>query len=223
VANRYFKSQFHYNFFVQPVILAGYADLQAPTRSSLVNQGVTLTAVAYGSTGNNVTYAITGGGTAGSEVVTVTGNAISIQIESGVSTVTQVRTAINASGAAAALVTATGTSGATVASPLAATALSGYVEQVSAFYMPGVASILQDPAAAGTFNITLSDIYPKLIHASYSLQAATAVDLVPQQKSEAVASTKIVVVRNLAAATPTNVSAAARLYMKLLLNNSSVL
>lgn len=42
-----------------------------------------------------VTIAYTSGGTAGSEVVTVTGNAISIKIASGTSTATQVRTAYN--------------------------------------------------------------------------------------------------------------------------------
>lgn len=41
------------------------------------------------------TIAYTGGGTAGSEVVTVVGTAISVQIQSGVSTATQVQTAIN--------------------------------------------------------------------------------------------------------------------------------
>lgn len=42
-----------------------------------------------------ITY--TSGGTAGSEVVTVTGTAISIQIQSGVSTATQIQTAFNKS------------------------------------------------------------------------------------------------------------------------------
>lgn len=72
---------------------------------------------------NTITVAYTAGGTAGSEVVTVVGQAISVQIASGVSTVTQVRTAVNASAAAAALVTATGTSASTV-STTAATAIT---------------------------------------------------------------------------------------------------
>jgi hypothetical protein len=222
MANRYFRSQFLYSFLGQPVSICGYMDLVAPVKASLVNQGVTLTAVAYGSSGANVTYALTAGGTAGAEVVSVTGSAISVQIESGVSTVTQVRTAINASVAAAALVTATGTSGVAVTAPLAATALSGYTEAVSSFFGPGVASIAQDPAAAGTYLITLRDVYNKLVAPKYELQAASAVDLVPQQKSEAVSSTKIVSVRLLAGATATDPGAAARLYFDLKLNNSSI-
>jgi len=89
--------------------------------------GVTYTAVALASglnsAGNAYTVAYTAGGTAGAEVVTVVGTAISVQIQSGVSTITQVRTAVNASGAAAAIVTATGTS-ATVVTTVAATAIS---------------------------------------------------------------------------------------------------
>lgn len=50
----------------------------------------------------SVTY--TGGGTAGAELVTVNGTAITVQIQSGVSTATQIRTAVIASVAATALV-----------------------------------------------------------------------------------------------------------------------
>lgn len=50
----------------------------------------------------SITY--TGGGTAGSEVVTVSGNDISVQIQSGVSTADQVKNAVNASVAASAIV-----------------------------------------------------------------------------------------------------------------------
>lgn len=99
----------------------------AETAATLTKGGVTYTAVAnLGAGGNSITVAYTAGGTAGAEVVTVTGTAISVQIESGVSTITQVRTAVNAAAAAAALVTATGTSG-TAVSSATATALTGGV------------------------------------------------------------------------------------------------
>lgn len=89
----------------------------AETAASRAIGGVTYTAVAnLGAGGNSITVAYTAGGTAGAEVVTVVGNAISVQIASGTSTITQVRTAVNASAAAAALVTATGTSATTVSS-----------------------------------------------------------------------------------------------------------
>jgi hypothetical protein len=84
------------------------------TAATLTKGGVTYTAVATDNTGNLISVAYTGGGTAGSEVVSVVGNAISVQIQDGVSTITQVRTAVNASVPAAALVTASGTSGTAV-------------------------------------------------------------------------------------------------------------
>lgn len=74
------------------------------TFASLVVQDLTYTAVTAGTAGNSVTITYTGGGTAGAEVVSVVLNAISVQIQSGVSTATQVRTAVLASGAAVALV-----------------------------------------------------------------------------------------------------------------------
>lgn len=87
----------------------------AEVKSAQTKGGVTITAVAgLGAAGNLISLTYTGGATAGAEVVTVVDNAISVQIESGVSTITQVRTAINAAPAAAALVLATGTSGTAV-------------------------------------------------------------------------------------------------------------
>lgn len=76
-------------------------------------QEITYTAVKAGSQGNSITIAYTTGATAGSEVVTVNGNAISIQISDGVSTATQVKAAFDLSAAAVALATAaiTGTAG----------------------------------------------------------------------------------------------------------------
>lgn len=87
----------------------------ASTAATKVTQGLTLTAVATDNTGNAITIAFTGGATAGAEVVTVVGNAISVQIQSGTSTVTQVRTAMQAAAPCTALVTTTGTNASTVA------------------------------------------------------------------------------------------------------------
>lgn len=77
------------------------AEVQA---TKTYQSALTLTAVAgLGSSGNNITLAFTGGGTNGSEVVTVIGNAISIQIQSGVSSANQVKTAYDLVAAATAL------------------------------------------------------------------------------------------------------------------------
>lgn len=81
--------------------------------ATLVVQDITYDAVTAGYDGNLVSITYTGGGTAGAEVVTVTGNAISIQIQSGVSTATEVKAAFDGSAPAVALATATisGTAG----------------------------------------------------------------------------------------------------------------
>lgn len=67
-------------------------------------QDLTYTAVATGTGGNAISIAYTTGAVAGSEVVSVVGNAISIQIASGVSTAAQIKAAILASSPAIALI-----------------------------------------------------------------------------------------------------------------------
>jgi hypothetical protein len=75
--------------------------------SSLVVQDLTYTCDQVGIDGDNISIEYTSGGTAGSEVVNVSGFAISVQIDSGVSTATQIKTAIEASLSAAVLVNVT--------------------------------------------------------------------------------------------------------------------
>ena len=83
------------------------------TKASKVFQDITYTARMPGVAGNSITIAYTAGATAGSEVVSVIGNAISVQIETGVSTATQVHAAVEANAEAMVLVAAaiTGTAG----------------------------------------------------------------------------------------------------------------
>lgn len=99
------------------VEVAAVIDSSAKTavdnKQAALNIGTTITYTAttayLGAAGNAITIAYTGGGSAGSEVVTVVGTAISVQIASGVSTGNQVKTAVLASAPATALVTTTGT------------------------------------------------------------------------------------------------------------------
>ena len=67
-------------------------------------QDITFTAKTAGTGGNSITIDYNTGATAGAEVVGVSTNAISIQIESGVSTAAQIKTAIEAYPAAHALI-----------------------------------------------------------------------------------------------------------------------
>lgn len=74
--------------------------------SRTFQSAITFTATANrGIAGNSITYTFTSGGTAGAEVVTVSGTAITIKVESGVSTATQVKTAYDLVAAAVALAT----------------------------------------------------------------------------------------------------------------------
>lgn len=97
--------------------------------SSLVVQDLTYTAVDRGVGGDAITIAYTGGATAGAEVVSVAGNAISIQIENGVSTATQIKTAFDLVAAATALASvAVSGVGANAQNTAAATPLAGGVD-----------------------------------------------------------------------------------------------
>ena len=96
--------------FAQDSFIAGESKLaQALTGSeqlaALILQDLTYTAKAgTGSQGNLISVEYTTGATAGSEAVTVIGNAITVQIEDGVSTADQIKTAVDADVDASALV-----------------------------------------------------------------------------------------------------------------------
>ncbi len=74
----------------------------------------------------------------------------------------------------------------------------------------------------GEYTITLNDTYVAMVAVDAQLQAATAVDLVPQVKSYDVTSAKTVVINLNAGATPTNPAAACVLHVKILLRDSTV-
>lgn len=187
--------------------------------ASLVSQGVTYTANIMGSAGNSISIQITPGATAGAEVVSVIGNAISIQVESGVSTVTQVRTAVNAAPAAAALVTASGTSAATVATAAAAPLVGG---DDSDFDTIGLASMSLSQIGTGLYLLSLQDPYVALIGASIMIQRASGpVDLVAQIASSDVSSAQEISFRMNAGATPTNLANGDILFIRMDLRNSS--
>lgn len=218
---RYLRSQFLNSQIGRPTLVSGQFTIAAPVAATLVDQGVTLTAALAGDSGNDITYEITAGAVAGAEVVTVVGNAISIQIESGVSSITDVVTALLASAPATALAVASGAGAAVVNAPLAPTNLSGgdsgigsnnFGELVSSVALTGV----------GEYTITLADNYSMANFVGCKLMAAVAVDLIPQLKSSDVVVAKTVVVTFLAGATPTDVAANASLLVEMILNQSSL-
>lgn len=77
-------------------------------------------------------------------------------------------------------------------------------------------------SATGEYTITLEDIYNSVVSMNANLLAATAVDLVPQFKSQTVSTTKLVVINLNAGATPTEPAAACTVHFSLFLTNSSL-
>jgi hypothetical protein len=219
MAQRRYTSQFSYSFEQFPVSLMGNwtQSGSAGAFAAKTTQGITLTAVTMGSAGNSISIAFTGGGTAGAEVVSVSGNAISVQIESGVSTVTQVRTAINLSAAAAALVAATGTSASAVSTASALPLLSG---TDTVFTKVGGSSLTLTQTGTGVYKLACADAYQALLNANIMLKRSSAVDLMPQIQSVDTSSAKAIYFRMQAAATPTNMASGDVLYIRLDLRNS---
>lgn len=84
---------------------ASYGVTPAGVKALLVVQDITYTALKAGTQGNLISIEYLDTGTAGAEVVTVTGNKISVSMEDGVSTATQINAAIAGSAAALLLVT----------------------------------------------------------------------------------------------------------------------
>lgn len=214
-----FMQQFLYSFQHMLTGVHGVINLTTEVKATLITQAITLTAASFGTVGNNVTFTVTGGATAGAEVVTVTGNNISVQVESGTSTVTQVATALSASTAAVALAVTTST-GSSKVSTHAVQSLSGGVNGVVSSSIPGVSSVVQ--TGVGEITVTLTDLFNAATFIKAMIVSATAQDLIPQVKSETVGSTKIIVIRLLTGATATDPTSDCQLYLMDWMRNTGV-
>lgn len=174
--------------------------------ATLVVQDITYDADTRGTAGNSITIEYTGGATAGAEVVSVVGTAISVQIENGVSTANQIKTAVDNFSAAAALVdvTVSGVGGnaqnTAAATPLATgadpevTVATNSIAIPTHGYTTGWAMTLSStgtpPAglAAGTVYFVIEDGANAVkLASSYELAVAgTAIDLTDQGSNGAV-------------------------------------
>lgn len=220
MANRRYTSQFNYSFERMPVSLSGQIVQSGSVGAfaTLVNQGITYTAVTMGSAGNSITIALIAGGTAGSEVVSVSGTAISVSIASGTSTQGQIVTAIQASLPASALISVSDASSGTAVNAVAATHLASGADTVLSNSSPMSFSVAQ--TGTGLYTITLADSYPKLIGCELAVLAPSAANLQLQLASVDVLSAKTVVIRSVAGASPTNLSNGQGILVSLLLRNS---
>jgi hypothetical protein len=218
MANRLFE-KFYYSMTRKLTCLAGSFTMTTQVQAAQTAQSITWTAVAYGTAGNSITIAYTTGGTAGAEVVTVTGSAISVQIESGVSTIDQVVAAVAGSIPAAALITSASSGAGTVAAHAAYAFTGGVNGVVSGWYLPGVSSITQTDV--GVVTIVLERKYPAIKSLRFQILSSTAQDLIPQIASID-SGQQTIVVNLLASATKTDPTSDMTVYMKMLIRDSSV-
>ena len=75
----------------------------------------------------------------------------------------------------------------------------------------GVASVAR--TGAGEYTLTLTDTYRQLVGFALGIQAAAAIDLVPQMKSHDVVVAKTIVLNLLAGATPTDTANGVQQYL----------
>ncbi len=232
MSNRRFTSQFSYSFERMPVRLMGHFTQTGATGTfgSITKGGVTGTAVIMGSGSSAYSLVYAAGGTAGSETVAVAGNVITVTLETGVSSITQVRTALNASTAAAAIATWTGTSATAVAAAAATSFSAGNNTSFTVVNPQGQTSTTGATAGmtltqigTGLFQIALADPYAGLLCANIAIQKTTAADLKTQIFSRAVTfgSAQTIQFRTLAVATPTNLVDTDAFYIDITLRNSS--
>ncbi len=200
--------------------MGNFAQTDLGAVASRAINGITYTAVTMGAAGNSISIALVNGGIAGSEVVTVTGSAISILMDATAvsgSSRQNIVDAIAASAPAAALVVATGGS-ATVATASSALPLQNG-DDTDFDESSNCMSLVQ--LSAGVYQIELPDSYAALLAASIMIERATAVDLAAQLQSVDVVSAKQIVFRMQAGASPTNMANGDVLYIALELRNSS--
>lgn len=220
MANRRFE-QHCYSLVKKIVHIFARATFIKATAATVSIQDLTYTAAAVGTGGNliNITYVDTG--TAGSEVVNVTGNDIEIEIEDGVSTATQVKTAFDLSGPATALasVAVTGTGGNAQVEEAQTFLISAVDDEFVVNEGPGVESI--SVLGTGHYSINLDDSYMAIVGADVSIQKASAADLIAQVVSADVVTNKEVIFKTLATATATKPLTDDVVYIHLTLRNSS--
>ena len=74
----------------------------------------------------------------------------------------------------------------------------------------------------GEYTITLSETYVAMMATNLTLEAASAVDLVPQVKSTDVSGAKTIVINLNAGATPTDPAAVCKIHVSIFMRDSSI-
>jgi hypothetical protein len=107
------------------VVMTNNVNTFPGAQASLVVQDLTYTALQPGQDANNFQIEYVGGGTAGSEGITLAGSTMTVEIEGGVSTATQIKAAVDASPAITFLSVAVTGTGSNTQTTFSATNFSG--------------------------------------------------------------------------------------------------
>ncbi len=198
--------------------LHGSLAYTAQVKATLTTQGILLTAASFGTVGNNVTFTVTPGATAGAETVSVTGSAITVQVETGVSSITQVATALQASTAAVALAVTTSTGAGTVATH-AVLSLAGGVNAGVTSNIIGVSSAAV--TGTGEITLTLDRKWPFHLWTKCMMKSSTPQDLIPQVESSSLVTGQTTKIQLLTGATPTEPTSDCSLYVGIWFRDSS--
>lgn len=220
MANRSYK-QFMYSQERMPVMLMGSFEQDGATGSAatLTDNGITYTANEFSDEGNNITVALIDGGTAGSEAVSVSGTDISVQIQDGVSTRTQVKAAIDASSEASELISVSVSSGGTAATLMAATNLAGGADTD---FIDDAKDMSIEQLSTGVYKISFQDQFFGLLSANFELLLPTAKDREVQIASQQVDDSEdpSMVIRVMSSATPTDLADNEVIYCQIMMRNS---
>ncbi len=225
MSNRLYN-QFSYSPERQPINLMGKFTVAAiNVQATLVNQGVTYTAVSRGTAGNAVTIRLINPGVDGALSINVVGSAITATLAYALGAVTttaaQLITAMNLSAPAALLVVASGAG----ASPLAALVATHLAGGIDSSITTNAMRMSMTETTDGVYTIQLEDEFPQCLSAQATLLSAAAVNLTPQIVSAATAygTAKTVVIRTISMTTQaeTQMSIGHALFVHLILRNSS--
>lgn len=222
MANRYFTSQFSYSNERMLVNLLGSITQSGSTGTfaAATASGVTVTAKVMGSDANSYTFALVAGATAGAEVASISGRAIQVTIQSGVSTQTQVSTAISAAAAVLAIVTPSVASGGSAVTAVSAVAFTGGADTV--FTKVGLGKTTMTQTGTGIYQIALADPYTALLACGITPIAPAAANLMGQVSSmDTTSASQKIIIRVVAGATPTNLATTQGLLIDIKLRNSS--
>lgn len=226
MSNRLYN-QFSYSPERQPINLMGsFQQTAEGAYASLVNQGITYKAKAFGIAGNDITIEIIDPGAEGPLDIQVSDQSIviTLEVDSGLSVVTDADALVAALQADSDVTDLIDISG-SGSSPLIALAEDNLAGGQEGAFTSVAMNMRISQIDIGKYKIQLDDEFPNVLFANVSLQSSDPANLIPQLVSSQTAygSDKTVVVRTITmdSVEETNMEDGNKLFVHLILRNSS--